>query len=114
MSRFNVSRTGWRRMTTRGYDTFDGLNANSCARLLSITNFYAWSCNKECVDFLSICALCLGVAKSRSTKGMGFMARGFLRLHEATGDPTWREKAELALQWLVENQSPGYCGRVLG
>ena len=37
-----------------------------------------------------------------------------MRLHEATGDPAWRGKAEFALQWLKENQSPGYSGACWG
>jgi hypothetical protein len=35
----------------------------------------------------------LGIAKSHSTKGMGFLARGFMHLREATGDTAWREKS---------------------
>jgi hypothetical protein len=56
----------------------------------------------------------LGIAKSRSTKAMGFLARGFVRLHQATGDTVWRDKAEYALQWLIENQSQGYSGACWG
>jgi hypothetical protein len=56
----------------------------------------------------------VGIAKSASTKGMGFIARGFIRLHQATGDDAWRSKAEWALSWLIENQSPGYNGACWG
>ena len=56
----------------------------------------------------------LGIKKSRSTKGMGFLARGFIRLHQATGDRDWKDKAEFALQWLIDNQSPGYSGACWG
>jgi len=56
----------------------------------------------------------LGIKKSRSTKGMGFLARGFIRLYQATGDPDWKAKAESALEWLIENQSPGYTGACWG
>jgi hypothetical protein len=45
---------------------------------------------------------------------MGFLARGFMRLHTATGDPVWANKAEMALWWLVENQAPGYSGACWG
>jgi hypothetical protein len=45
---------------------------------------------------------------------MGFIARGFLRLHQATGEERWREKAAFALRWLIENQSPGYNGACWG
>jgi rhamnogalacturonyl hydrolase YesR len=47
-----------------------------------------------------------------STKGMGFFAQGYLKLHRAYGDPVFLEKAKFCLQWLIENRSPqfrGYC-----
>jgi rhamnogalacturonyl hydrolase YesR len=45
---------------------------------------------------------------------MGFLARGFMRLHKTTGDQIWKDKAEFALQWLVENRLPGYSGACWG
>jgi hypothetical protein len=45
---------------------------------------------------------------------MGFLARGFMRLHKTTGDQVWKDKAEFALQWLVENRLPGYSGACWG
>ena len=33
-----------------------------------------------------------------------------MRLHQATGDPAWADKAEFCLQWLIDHQSPGYSG----
>jgi hypothetical protein len=56
----------------------------------------------------------LGVEKSRSTKGMGFLARGFIRLHQLTGDEEWADKALSTLQWLVRHQVPGYSGACWG
>jgi hypothetical protein len=56
----------------------------------------------------------LGIAAERSTKGMGFLARGFIRLNRATGDFEWERKAEAALQWLIEHQSTGYSGACWG
>ena len=42
----------------------------------------------------------LGIDKSRSTKGMGFIAKGFMRMHEATGEAIvarqGRDRARLA------------------
>jgi len=55
-----------------------------------------------------------GITKEYSSKGMGFLARGFVRLHKTTGDQVWQDKAEFALQWLVENQLPGYSGACWG
>jgi len=45
---------------------------------------------------------------------MGFLARGFIRLHQATGDQVWADKAEFALKWLIDNQSTGYSGACWG
>ena len=45
---------------------------------------------------------------------MGFLARAFIRLHEATGQKAWADKAEFALQWLIDHQSPNYSGACWG
>jgi hypothetical protein len=98
----------------RGYDTFDGLNARF-VRPLTFGNSYLRIALQQGVRRFPInLRPLLGVTKSHSSKGMGFIARGFMRLHEATGDPAWRAKAEFALQWLVEHQSPGYSGACWG
>src|SRR5271157_5962441 len=98
----------------RGYDVFDGLNAKFVRPLTFETKFLRTALQQGVRRFPLNLRPLLGIAKSRSTKGMGFLARGFLRLHEATGDPAWRDKAESALQWLVENQAEGYSGACWG
>ena len=105
---------GWKRIDYRGYDTFDGLNAKFARPLTFETKFLRTALQQGVRRFPINLRPLLGVAKSHSTKGMGFLARGFMRLHEATGDPAWRRKAEFALQWLMENQSPGYQRGLLG
>jgi hypothetical protein len=45
---------------------------------------------------------------------MGFLIRGFLRLHDTTSDPAWQKKADAALQWLIDHQTPGYRGACWG
>jgi hypothetical protein len=45
---------------------------------------------------------------------MGFLARGFMRLNECTGEKAWLDMAEFCLQWLVDNQSKGYSGSCWG
>lgn len=97
----------------RGYDTFDGLSA--FVRPLTFENKLLRIALQQSVRRLLLNTRpLLGIKKSHSTKGMGFLARGFLRLHEATGNPLWREKAEFALQWLIQNQSKGYRGAAWG
>ncbi|MGA2988368.1 MAG: hypothetical protein ABSG32_31755 [Terriglobia bacterium] len=98
----------------RGYDTFDGLNARFVRPFTFETKFLRTVLQQGVRRFPINLRPFLGVRKSQSTKGMGFLARGFLRMHEATGDRAWRGKAEFALQWLQENQSPGYSGACWG
>lgn len=97
----------------RGYDTFDGLSAwvrplTFKTRLLQtvlLQGVRRFPLNLRPV---------LGIPRRQSSKGMGFLARGFMRLHQTTGDPVWARKAEFALQWLIDHQSPGYSGACWG
>jgi hypothetical protein len=98
----------------RGYDTFDGLNARFVRPLTFENKFLRMALQQGIRRFPINLRPLLGVARNRSTKGMGFLARGFLRLHQATGEQMWADRAESALHWLVENQSPGYHGACWG
>jgi hypothetical protein len=98
----------------RGYDTFDGLNArfvrpltfdSALLRIVLLQGVRRFPLNLRPL---------LGVTPERSSKGMGFLARGFIRLYRSTGDILWRRRAESMLQWLIENQSPGYSGACWG
>lgn len=98
----------------QGYDTFDGLSARFL-RPLTFENSLLRTVLQQGVRRFPINVRpMLGIGKSRSTKGMGFLARGFIRLHEATGNPAWQSKAESALEWLTEHQSLGYSGASWG
>jgi hypothetical protein len=97
-----------------GYDTFDGLNARVVRPLTFENKFLRTVLQQGVRRFPFNLRPLLGVDKGHSTKGMGFLARGFIRLHEATGDQIWADKAEFALQWLIENQSTGYSGACWG
>ena len=98
----------------RAYDTFDGLSSRFLRPLTFETKFLRTVLLQGVRRIPLNLRPVIGVKKSRSTKGMGFLARGFIRLHQATGDPEWGKKAEDALQWLIENQSPGYSGACWG
>ncbi len=98
----------------RGYDTFDGLNAKYVRPLTFETKLLRTVLQQGIRRFPINLRPVLGVEKSRSTKGMGFLARGFMRLHQATGDKAWSDKAEMALQWLMDNRCPGYRGACWG
>ncbi|MGA7295711.1 MAG: hypothetical protein WBW85_24505 [Terriglobales bacterium] len=98
----------------RGYDTFDGLSARFVRPLTLETKLLRTVLLQGVRRFPLNLRPVLGVTREHSSKGMGFLARGFIRLHETTGDQAWAEKARFALQWLMENRSPGYSGACWG
>ncbi|OLC99094.1 MAG: hypothetical protein AUH86_03205 [Acidobacteria bacterium 13_1_40CM_4_58_4] len=98
----------------RAYDTFDGLNARFLRPLTFESNFLRTVLQQGVRRFPINLRPFLGIAKSRSTKGQGYLARGFMRLAHSKGDASWRDKADFALRWLTENQSPGYSGACWG
>jgi len=98
----------------RGYDTFDGLNSKYLRPLTLETNFLRTVLQQGVRRFPINLRPMLGVPKSHSSKGMGFLARGFIRLHQVTGEGHWADKAEFALEWLMQNQSKGYSGACWG
>jgi rhamnogalacturonyl hydrolase YesR len=51
----------------------------------------------------------LGIKPHTSTKGMGYMAWGYLRRFQETKDPLYAHKAETCLGWLLEHRSKGYA-----
>jgi hypothetical protein len=92
----------------RGYDTFDGLNARFVRPFTFETRFLRTSLLQGIRRFPLNLRPVLGVTKEHSSKGMGFLARGFISLHKSTGNQVWADKAEIALQWLIEHQAPNY------
>jgi len=94
----------------RGYDTFDGLNAKLLRPLTFNNKFLRIALQQSVRRFPINLRPLIGVTKSHSSKGMGFLAKGFMRMHEATRDTAWRDKASFALQWLIDNQATGYTG----
>jgi polysaccharide biosynthesis protein VpsJ len=98
----------------RGYDTFDGLNAKYLRPLTFENSILRMVLQQGVRRFPLNLRPLLGVEKNHSSKGMGFIARGFIRLHQVTGDPRWSDKAEMALQWLIDNQCTGYHGACWG
>src|ERR1700733_748050 len=98
----------------KAYDTFDGLSARFLRPFTFETKTLRITLQQSVRRFILNLRPLLGIRKSHSSKGMGFLARGFLRLYQSTRDDAWREKAELALQWLIDNQSRGYSGSCWG
>jgi rhamnogalacturonyl hydrolase YesR len=112
----SISRlSGWlERNDYCGYDAFDGLNARFVRPFTFENKFLRTVLQQGVRRFPINLRPLLGVAKGHSTKGMGFLARGFLRFHKATSDKVWADKAEMALRWLIDNQSAGYSGACWG
>jgi hypothetical protein len=98
----------------RGYDTFDGLNARFLRPLTFETKLLRTVLQQGVRRFPINMRPILGITKEHSSKGMGFLARGFIRLHESTDDPKWATNTKTALQWLVQHQAPGYSGAAWG
>jgi hypothetical protein len=98
----------------RGYDAFDGLNAK-VLRPFTFHNKLLLTVLQQGVRRFPVNVRpLLGIGTSHSSKAMGFLARGFMRLHEATGNTEWQDKADFALNWLVGNQCEGYSGACWG
>src|SRR5579863_4860749 len=77
----------------RAYDTFDGLSSPLLRPLTFETILGRTVLLQGVRRFPLNLRPLLGIKRSRSTKGMGFLARGFMRLHQSTGDAIWIEKA---------------------
>jgi hypothetical protein len=99
----------------RGYDTFDGLSAKFVRPFTFETKYLRIVLQQTVRRFPLNLRSLLGIPKARSTKGMAYISRGYMRLQDATGDKSWGDKAESALQWLIENESKGkYSGACWG
>jgi polysaccharide biosynthesis protein VpsJ len=98
----------------KGYDTFDGLNSKYLRPFTFNNKLLRIALQQGVRRFPINLRPLVGIQKERSTKAMGFFARAFVRLNGATGDPMWSKKATYALQWLINNQSPGYSGACWG
>lgn len=50
----------------------------------------------------------IGIRPHTSTKGMGYMGWGYVKMYALTGDENYRRHAEHCFDWLMRNRSPGY------
>jgi hypothetical protein len=98
----------------RGYDTFDGLSSPVLRPLTFETRLLRTVLQQGIRRFPLNLRPLVGISRHLSSKGMGFLARAFVRLHQTTGDGIWADKARFALQWLTENQSDAYSGACWG
>src|SRR5271156_3982253 len=86
--------TGWlEKNDFRAYDTFDGLSAAYLRPLTFENKFLRTVLQQGVRRFPLNLRPLLGIKKCHSSKGMGFLARGFIRLHSCTGEEHWGAKA---------------------
>ena len=91
----------------KGYDPADGLT--SYLRPLTFGNLFLDRCLQQLVwrSPINIRPL-VGVKPLDSCIGRGYMAWGYITMLKVTGDETYRKKADLCLEWLIANRSPGF------
>lgn len=98
----------------RGYDPFDGLSS-PLLRPLTFESRLLRTVLQQGVRRLPLnLRPLLGIRRSLSTKGMGFLGRGFIRMNQATGDQRWNERARDVFEWLIDHQAGEYHGASWG
>ncbi len=50
----------------------------------------------------------IGIGPHTSTKGMGYMGWGYVKMYALTGTESYRRRAEFCFDWLIRNRSTGY------
>lgn len=104
---------GWlQRHDYRGYDPFDGLNA--WLRPLAVGKLGRQLLQQGVRRFPLNLRPLLGIRPSVSSKGFGYLARAYLKLHTLTGNPDCLDKAATCLDWLMNNASREYGGMSWG
>ena len=97
----------------KGYDPGDGLT--SFLRPLAFGNLFAERVLQQLIWKAPINVRPLvGVVPLPSTKGRGFMAWGYLLLHNTLGDKSYLDKAVQSLRWLDLHTESGHVGHCWG
>ena len=92
----------------QAYDPFDGLNA--WVRPLAFGKL-GRQLLQQCVRRFPInLRPVLGIRPSESSKGYGYLARGYLKLYRCSQRPKYLDKALFLLEWLRSNASSRYGG----
>jgi hypothetical protein len=106
---------GW--LVERGweaYDPFDGLSSPLAPLLTLGKHRLRIAFQQANRRFPLNLRPLLGIRPSKSSKAMGFIARGYLSMYRATGNRRIRDRARECLRWLEDNPSPGYSGPCWG
>jgi len=104
---------GWLQANAyQGYEPFDGL-----AGWLRPLAFGKLG-RQLVVQFFKRCSWpvrpLFGIYPATSTKAVGYFARAFLKLYQATKQESYRHRAADCLRWLKNSSSPGYSGLCWG
>lgn len=99
---------GWvQRNNYKGYEPFDGLS--SIFRPLTFGNLFL---DRLLLQIIRQSPINLrpifGIKPQDSTKGRGYMVRGYLNMFKLRGDEKYKDKAVKCLEWLINNKSPKY------
>jgi hypothetical protein len=105
---------GWiERHQCTGYEPFDGLS--SFLRPLTFGTKFGRQVLVQAVKRAPFNVRpWIGIRPATSTKGMGFLARGYLRWNQWRPEKKLQEKAEHCLNWLRANRSAGFSGPCWG
>jgi hypothetical protein len=96
-----------------GYEPFDGLS--SFLRPLTFGTKFGRQALVQAVKRAPFNVRpWLGIRPATSTKGMGFLARGYLRWNQVQPEKKLLEKANYCLDWLRSNRSTGFSGPCWG
>jgi len=97
----------------KGYEPFDGL---SC--YLRPLTLRKWFAERLLQQLVLRCPFhirpLIGIKPLMSTKGMGFLARAYIKMWQSTYELKWKKKATYCLDWLINNVTKGYSGACWG
>jgi len=96
----------------RAYDPFDGLNA--WVRPFAFGGFGKQLLQQGVRRFPLNLRPLLGIRPAPSSKGYGYLARGYLKLYRHSGEQQYLDKATTCLDWLRNNASRAYGGMSWG
>jgi rhamnogalacturonyl hydrolase YesR len=96
------------KMDYSGYCKFDALNSAFLKKISFNSKWLRLACTQFVKEMPFHIRPLLGVTKSRNPKGIALFVRAYLFLYQSTSDPEFLRKAEILLQWLLENPSPNY------
>jgi rhamnogalacturonyl hydrolase YesR len=98
----------------KAYDTFDGLSSPFSGLLTLQQPFLRQVWQQGVRRFPINLRPILGIKPATSSKGMGFMAQGYLRLYQVFGKDEYLRKMAFCLDWLLRNPSPKFKGLCWG